>query len=75
MKIDQSVSHNSACLTVVKSTDWHRVTAVEETLRRTNLGELEAWHTRESGRCHHGRTPGQAHGAKAMWMMWWNVWR
>ncbi len=40
LKIDQSVSHNGACLTVVElGTDWHRVTAVEETLRRTNLGD------------------------------------
>ncbi|MBK6993386.1 MAG: riboflavin synthase [Lewinellaceae bacterium] len=39
LKIDQSLSHNGACLTVVEvGTDWHRVTAVEETLRRTNLG-------------------------------------
>lgn len=39
LKIDQSLSHNGACLTVVEvGPDWHRVTAVEETLRRTNLG-------------------------------------
>ncbi|GAB4500175.1 MAG: riboflavin synthase [Saprospiraceae bacterium] len=38
LKIDQSVSHNGACLTVVEvGENWHRVTAVEETLRRTNL--------------------------------------
>jgi riboflavin synthase len=41
LKIDQSVSHNGVCLTVVGLGDgWHRVTAVEETLRRTNLGAL-----------------------------------
>ena len=40
LKIDQSVSHNGACLTVVGLGDGtHRVTAVEETLRRTNLGQ------------------------------------
>jgi riboflavin synthase len=40
LKIDQSVSHNGACLTVVEvGTNWHRVTAVEETLERTNLGD------------------------------------
>jgi riboflavin synthase len=39
LKIDQSVSHDGVCLTVVGLTDGaHRVTAVEETLRRTNLG-------------------------------------
>lgn len=42
LKIDQSVSHNGACLTVVALGEgWHRVTAVEETLRRTNLGFWE----------------------------------
>ena len=38
LKIDQSVSHNGVCLTVVEvGADWHRVTAVAETLYRTNL--------------------------------------
>lgn len=42
LKIDQSVNHNGACLTVVGLGDgWHRVTAVEETLHRTNLGKLQ----------------------------------
>jgi riboflavin synthase len=42
LKIDQSVSHNGACLTVVAVDEHtHRVTAIEETLRRTNLGEWE----------------------------------
>jgi riboflavin synthase len=40
LKIDQSVSHDGVCLTVVEvGADWHRVTAVEETLRRSNLGD------------------------------------
>ena len=39
LKVDQSLSHNGVCLTVeeVKS-GQHRVTAIEETLRKTNLG-------------------------------------
>jgi len=42
LKVDQSVSHNGVCLTVVEvGADWHRVTAVEETLRRTNLGDWQ----------------------------------
>jgi riboflavin synthase len=42
LKIDQSVSHNGICLTVVEiGADWHRVTAVDETLRRTNLGDWQ----------------------------------
>lgn len=40
LRIDQSVAHNGVCLTVVElGDDWHRVTAVEETLIKTNLGE------------------------------------
>lgn len=42
LKIDQSVSHNGICLTVVELKDgMHRVTAIEETLRKTNLGSLQ----------------------------------
>jgi len=40
LKIDQSVSHNGVCLTVEElKDDRHRVTAIEETLRKTNLGD------------------------------------
>jgi riboflavin synthase len=39
LKIDQSVAHNGVCLTVVKQTpQYHTVTAIEETLIKTNLG-------------------------------------
>jgi len=42
LKIDQSVSHNGVCLTVVSiDADQYTVTAIEETLSKTNLGELE----------------------------------
>lgn len=42
LKIDQSVSHNGVCLTVVAVNDHtHTVTAVEETLKRTNLGDWQ----------------------------------
>ena len=42
LKIDQSVAHNGVCLTVVAlGIDTHTVTAIEETLNRTNLGELK----------------------------------
>ena len=41
LKIDQSVSHNGVCLTVVKKTeDTYTVTAIKETLNLTNLGKL-----------------------------------
>lgn len=42
-KIDQSVSHNGACLTVEEVREGlHRVTAVEETLDKTELGQWQA---------------------------------
>ncbi len=43
LKIDQSVAHNGVCLTVVKlpGDGTYTVTAVEETLDRSNLGDLE----------------------------------
>lgn len=42
LKIDQSVAHNGVCLTVVAlANDSHTVTAIEETLRKTNLGHLK----------------------------------
>lgn len=38
LRIDQSVSHNGACLTVVDTSSEHyRVTAIEETLQKTSL--------------------------------------
>jgi riboflavin synthase len=41
LKVDQSLSHNGVCLTVVKIIDKNYVvTAIEETLKRTNLGVL-----------------------------------
>lgn len=41
LKIDQSVSHNGVCLTVVKKTqDTYVVTAIQETLDKTNLKQL-----------------------------------
>ncbi|MDD3787991.1 MAG: riboflavin synthase [Petrimonas sp.] len=42
LKIDQSVSHNGVCLTVVKiENNTYTVTAVQETLDRSNLGLLK----------------------------------
>ena len=41
LKIDQSVAHNGVCLTVVKcDQESHTVTAIYETLQKTNLGSL-----------------------------------
>jgi riboflavin synthase len=42
LKVDQSVAHNGVCLTVEEVKDGaHRVTAIAETLEKTNLG---SWH-------------------------------
>lgn len=42
LKIDQSVAHNGVCLTVVKIFDGkYVVTAMKETLQKSNLGQLK----------------------------------
>lgn len=44
LKVDQSVAHNGVCLTVTsvnKTTNTHQVTAISETLSKTNLGALQ----------------------------------
>ena len=42
LSVDQSISHNGVCLTVVKKTDkYYTVTAIKETLIKSNLGLLD----------------------------------
>ena len=42
LKVDQSISHNGVCLTVEEQKDdLHRVTAIEETLEKSNLGQWQ----------------------------------
>ncbi len=42
LKIDQSVAHNGVCLTVIAiNGDSYTVTAIDETLQKTNLGFLK----------------------------------
>ena len=42
LKIDQSVSHNGVCLTVVDQyNSTYTVTAINETLKKSNIGELK----------------------------------
>ncbi|MGY5846022.1 riboflavin synthase [Salegentibacter sp. HM20] len=42
LKIDQSVAHNGVCLTVVSlAAEEYMVTAIQETLQKTNLGKLQ----------------------------------
>lgn len=52
LRIDQSVAHNGVCLTVVAiGNGTHTVTAIEETLQKTNLGALEIGSTLNLERC------------------------
>ena len=42
LKVDQSLAHNGVCLTVVEIRgEQYRVTAIDETLQKTNLGDLK----------------------------------
>lgn len=42
LKIDQSLAHNGVCLTVVSKTDSsYVVTAIDETLQKSNIGRLK----------------------------------
>ena len=42
LKVDQSISHNGVCLTVTAvEGDRHWVTAIDETLKKSNLGDLK----------------------------------
>jgi len=52
LKIDQSVAHNGVCLTVVALADGtHTVTAVSETLNKSNLGKLKVGDLINMERC------------------------
>ena len=43
LKVDQSVSHNGVCLTVTKvGPDGHSITAVSETILKTNISQYQA---------------------------------
>jgi len=46
LQVDQSVSHNGVCLTVDQvMPEYHRVTAIDETLKKTNLDSWKAGDT------------------------------
>jgi len=52
LKIDQSVAHNGVCLTVVALADGtHTVTAVAETLNKSNIGQLKEGNLINLERC------------------------
>lgn len=61
LKIDQSVAHNGVCLTVVNiNGNRYTLTAIEETLQKTNLGNLKIGDIVNLERCMpaHGRFDG-----------------
>lgn len=52
LKIDQSVAHNGVCLTVIKiNGNQYTVTAIDETLQKTNLGSLKVGNYMNIERC------------------------
>jgi len=53
LKIDQSVAHNGICLTVVEiyGDRTYRVTAIDETIAKTNIGDLQEGHKVNIERC------------------------
>lgn len=52
LKIDQSIAHNGVCLTVVELGEGtHRVTAIEESLLRSNLGDWKVGDSVNLERC------------------------
>jgi riboflavin synthase len=52
LKVDQSVAHNGVCLTVVKiHNEQYTVTAIDETLQKTNLGHLQIGNLVNLERC------------------------
>lgn len=52
LKIDQSVAHNGVCLTVVDISDHrYKVTAIDETLQKTNLSDLKIGNRVNLERC------------------------
>ena len=65
LKVDQSVAHNGVCLTVVAREEWsggvrYAVTAIQETLQKTNLGQWKPGTLVNLERCMpaHGRFDG-----------------
>ncbi len=52
LKIDQSIAHNGVCLTVVDiKNDCYTVTAIDETIQKTNIGLLNNGDTLNLERC------------------------
>ena len=66
LKIDQSVAHNGVCLTVVAiDNDTYTVTAIKETIDKTNLGDWNIGRQSKFGTRHEiGRPIGRTYCAR-----------
>ena len=81
LSIDQSVAHNGVCLTVVSQTgDQYVVTAMDETLQRSNLGLLQPGdevNVERSMRTHRARPRGyNSHlqeGGERRWQLYFHL--
>ena len=52
LKVDQSVAHNGVCLTVTEKTkSYHKVTAIDETILKTNFNDLKVGSSVNLERC------------------------
>ena len=52
LKIDQSIAHNGVCLTVIRiDNNQYTITAIEETLKKTNLKDLQVGNYINIERC------------------------
>tara|TARA_Y100000385_G_C12875755_1_gene543588 strand:+ start:23 stop:613 length:591 start_codon:yes stop_codon:yes gene_type:complete len=52
LKVDQSVAHNGVCLTVTEKTNrHHKVTAIDETILKTNFNDLKVGSSVNLERC------------------------
>lgn len=52
LKVDQSILHNGVCLTVTEQWDnKHKVTAINETLSKSNLAQLQIGHAVNLEKC------------------------
>ena len=52
LKVDQSIAHNGVCLTVTEKTkSYHKVTAIDETILKTNFNDLKVGSSVNLERC------------------------
>ena len=71
LKVDQSIAHNGVCLTVVSiNGNTYKVTAIEETLKLTSLGDLRTGDKVNFERCIRMNDRLDGHIVQGMLMAW-----